>query len=131
MKGLIAMEIISTPSAPEAIGPYSQAIRTCGYLFCSGQLGINPETGALASEDCAGQMRQVLKNISAILAEENLTLSDVVKTTIFLTSLDDFAIVNDLYAQAFGRHKPARSTVQVAALPKQAKIEIECIAELG
>lgn len=76
-------------------------------------------------------MRQVLKNISAILAEENLTLSDVVKTTIFLTSLDDFAIVNDLYAQAFGRHKPARSTVQVAALPKQAKIEIECIAELG
>jgi len=124
------MEIIATPAAPAAIGPYSQAIKSCGFLFCSGQLGIDPATGALVSEDCAAQARRALENIGAILAEECLGFSDVIKTTIFLTSMEDFASVNEVYAACFGQHKPARSTVAVASLPKGAKIEIECVAEL-
>ncbi|HEX7510958.1 MAG TPA: RidA family protein [Chitinivibrionales bacterium] len=125
------MEIITTPAAPAAIGPYSQAIKSCHFLFCSGQLGVDPANGALVSEDCAGQTRQALKNIAAILAAETLGFVDVVKTTIFLTSMDDFASVNEIYAEIFGQHKPARSTVAVAELPRQAKVEIECIAELS
>ncbi|HAJ78343.1 MAG TPA: hypothetical protein DCO75_01105 [Fibrobacteres bacterium] len=125
------MDILSTPAAPKAVGPYSQAIKACGFLFCSGQIGIDPVTNKLAAEDTKTQTEQILKNILAILAQESLNLSDVVKTTIFLESLDDFQIINDTYAKYFGCHKPARSTVQVAALPLKAKIEIECIAELG
>jgi len=125
------MELVTTPAAPAAVGPYSQAIKAGGFLFCSGQLGIDPATGKLASEDAAGQARQALKNITAVLAEECLGLCDVIKTTIFLPSLDDFAAVNETYAHCFRTHKPARSTVAVAALPLKAKIEIECVAELN
>ena len=127
----IKMETISTPNAPAAIGPYSQAIQSGDFIFCSGQLGIDPATGKLISDDITAQAEQVLKNIAAILAASNRTLTDVVKTTIFLASLDDFKTVNEIYARHFGDHKPARSTVQVAALPLKAKIEIECIARMS
>jgi 2-iminobutanoate/2-iminopropanoate deaminase len=125
------MKTVSTGSAPAAIGPYSQAIIANGFLFCSGQLGIDPATAKLCADDTAGQTTCILKNISSILAAVERDLSAVVKTTIFLTSLDDFKMVNEIYATAFGNHKPARSTVQVSRLPLGAKIEIECIAEIG
>jgi 2-iminobutanoate/2-iminopropanoate deaminase len=124
------MKAVSTDNAPAAIGPYSQAIIANGFLFCSGQLGIDPATAKLCADDTAGQAACILKNISSILAAVDSDLNAVVKTTIFLTSLDDFKIVNDIYAAAFGSHKPARSTVQVSRLPLGAKIEIECIAEI-
>jgi 2-iminobutanoate/2-iminopropanoate deaminase len=124
------MEIISTNNAPAAIGPYSQGIASKGLLFCSGQLGIDPSTGKLVADDTATQTEQVMKNIQALLKAGNLNLSDIVKTTIFLVSMDDFKTVNEIYGSHLGTHKPARSTVQVAKLPLGAKIEIECIAEL-
>jgi 2-iminobutanoate/2-iminopropanoate deaminase len=122
------MEIISSAQAPAAVGPYSQAIKSNGLLFCSGQLGIDPATGKLASGEVAGQAAQVFRNVRAVLAAASLDLSAVVKVTVFLVSLDDFTVVNELYAAEFGGHKPARSTVGVAALPLGALVEIECIA---
>ena len=124
------MEVINSPNAPAAIGPYSQAIKSGGLLFCSGQLGIDPAVGKLVSADVAGQAAQVFRNIRAVLAAASIDLSAVVKTTVFLASLDDFTIVNEHYAREFGGRKPARSTVQVAALPLGALVEIECIAEI-
>ena len=125
------MQIISTTKAPAAIGPYSQAIESKGLLFCSGQLGIDPATGKLIAEDTASQTVQIMKNIKALLNARNIDLNDIVKTTIFLVSMDDFKNVNEIYASHLGIHKPARSTVQVAKLPLGAMVEIECIAELG
>lgn len=119
---------ISSKNAPAAIGPYSQAIQFENLIFCSGQLGINPETGKLVDDTIEGQAAQIFKNMQAVLEAAEVSLSDVVKTTVFLTSMSDFPVVNPLYAKAFGEHKPARSTVQVAGLPLSAKIEIECIA---
>ena len=124
------MQPISTPDAPAAIGPYAQAIIAGDFLFSSGQLGVNPATGNLVADDTATQTEQIFKNIAAILAASGLTLADVVKTTVFVASLGDFKTVNEIYGGYFGYHKPARSTVQVAALPLGAKIEIECIAAL-
>lgn len=124
------MQSINTTNAPAAIGPYSQAVQSNGFLFCSGQLGIDPAAGKLTSEDIESQTAQILKNINALLNAANLDLKDVVKTTIFLTSMNDFKTVNDIYAAHFGTYKPARSTVQVSQLPLGAKIEIECIAEI-
>lgn len=122
------MRKIASSQAPSAIGPYSQAIKTDRFLFCSGQLGIDPATKKLAGEDITSQTRQIFNNITAILKEASLTLDAVVKTTVFLKNLEDFSIMNGLYEKAFGDHKPARSTVQVARLPLDALIEIECIA---
>jgi 2-iminobutanoate/2-iminopropanoate deaminase len=119
---------ISSDQAPTAIGPYSQAILNDNMIFCSGQLGINPSTGKLCDDSIEKQTEQIFKNIEAVLDSAGVTLSNVVKTTVFLTSMGDFPNVNTLYAKAFGNHKPARSTVQVAGLPLGAKIEIECIA---
>ncbi len=119
---------ISSKNAPAAIGPYSQAIQSENLIFCSGQLGINPETGKLIDETIEGQATQIFKNMRAVLDAAGVTLSDVVKTTVFLSSISDFPKFNTLYAEAFGEHKPARSTIQVAGLPFGAKIEIECIA---
>ena len=118
---------ISTELAPSAIGPYSQALDTGNMLFISGQIPVNPKTGEMAS-DISAQAKQVLENISAILSEVGLTTKNVVKTTVFLTDLGDFATVNEIYASFFAEPFPARSCVQVAALPKGAKIEIETIA---
>ena len=121
-------EIISTSEAPGAIGPYSQAVRSGNFLFCSGQIPLDPKSGQIVSGDIAAQTRRVLDNIAAILKAEDLSLDHVVKTTIFLTNLGDFQTVNEIYGSYFKQDPPARSTVQVAALPKGANVEIEVIA---
>jgi len=122
------IKIVTTPDAPAAIGPYSQAISVGNLVFCSGQIALDPATMQIVGEDIETQTKQVFKNIRAVLKAENLTLSHVVKCTVFMKDLNDFAKMNTLYAEEFGTHKPARSTVQVARLPKDALIEIECIA---
>ena len=118
---------ISTNKAPSAIGPYSQALDTGNMLFISGQIPVDPESGEMPGS-VEEQAKQVLSNIKNILAEAGLTTANVVKTTVFLTDLGDFAAVNEIYASFFAEPYPARSCVQVAALPKGAKIEIETIA---
>ncbi len=122
------MTTISTPNAPAAIGPYSQAISAGQFVFCSGQIPIDPQTGKLCSDDFEAQTRQVLANVAAILAAAGLTTKDVVKSTVFLKDMADFPKLNPLYEAAFAPHKPARSTVQVARLPLDARVEIEVIA---
>jgi 2-iminobutanoate/2-iminopropanoate deaminase len=122
---------ISTPHAPAAIGPYSQAIRADGYLFCSGQLGLDPATGDLVAGDTAAQAEQALRNLGAVLEAAGLTFEDVVKTTIFLADMADFAAVNAVYGRVVTDPPPARSTVAVAALPKGGRVEIEAIARLA
>lgn len=124
-------QAIQTKQAPAAIGPYSQSIKSGGMLFISGQLPIDPATGSLIDGNMAEQARQIVSNISAILSEAGGDLSRVVKTTIFLTDLGDFAEVNGAYGDFFKETPPARSTVQVAALPLGARIEIEAIADLS
>ncbi|MFN8467493.1 MAG: RidA family protein [Caldilineaceae bacterium] len=122
-------KVISTSQAPAAIGPYSQAIKAGKFLFASGQLGLDPASGNLV-EGIEAQTRQALANLQAVLAEAGSSVENVVKTTIFLADLGHFATVNSLYAQVFQQEPPARSTVQVAALPKAALVEIEFIALL-
>ena len=121
-------KIISTNEAPAAVGPYSQAVRTGSMVFCAGQIPLDPKSGQIVSQDVAEQTRRVLDNLTAVLKSERLTLSDVVKTTVFVTDLADFQTVNEIYAKYFSAQPPARSTVQVAALPKAARVEIEAIA---
>ena len=121
-------KIVSTSDAPAAVGPYSQAIRSGNLLFCAGQIPLDPRTGQLVTGDIATQTRRVLDNISALLKAAHLTFGDVVKTTIFLTDMNDFQSVNEIYATYFREQPPARSTVAVAALPKGANVEIEVIA---
>src|SRR6267142_4621913 len=118
-------KIVSTSDAPAAIGPYSQAIRSGSLLFCAGQIPLDPATGQIVSEDIGQQTKRVLENIAAILKAEHLCFGHVVKTTIFLTSMNDFQSVNEIYATYFRENPPARSTVAVSALPKGAKVEIE------
>lgn len=124
------LKMINTDKAPKAIGPYSQAVRAGNFVFCSGQISIDPKTGELElfGGDAASQTELVLKNLGAVLSCEGLSLSDVVKTTTFLSSMSDFAKVNETYAAFFGTHKPARATVEVKGLPKGASIEIEAVA---
>ena len=122
---------VSTAHAPAAIGPYSQAIRADGYLFCSGQLGLDPSTGEFVAGDVAAQAEQSLRNLGAVLEAAGLTFNDVVKTTIFLADIADFAAVNAVYGRFVTDPPPARSTVAVAALPKGGRVEIEAIARLG
>jgi 2-iminobutanoate/2-iminopropanoate deaminase len=121
-------KIISTSDAPSAIGPYSQAVRSGSFLFCSGQIPLDPKSGQIVPGDIAAQTRRVLDNIGAVLEAEDLTFDNVVKTTIFLTNLGDFQTVNEVYGSYFKQDPPARSTIQVAALPKGANVEIEVIA---
>ena len=123
----MAASMIHTVHAPAAIGPYSQAVLTGGLLLTSGQLGLDPETGILP-EGVEAQAAQALQNIGAILAEAGYERTDVVKTTIFIRNMGDFAAVNRIYAGFFGDHKPARSCVEVSALPKGGLVEIEAIA---
>ena len=123
----MALNIVHTGKAPAAVGPYSQAIRTGNLLLTSGQLGLDPETGALP-EGIAAQAEQSLANIDAILAEAGFSKTDVVKTTVFIRNMGDFGIVNEIYARYFGDHKPARSCMEVSALPKGGLVEIEVIA---
>jgi 2-iminobutanoate/2-iminopropanoate deaminase len=121
-------KIISTNEAPAAVGPYSQAVRAGGIMFCAGQIPLDPKTGQIVAQDISGQTRRVLDNIAAILRAEGLTFENIVKTTIFLIDLGDFQTVNEIYASYFKQQPPARSTVQVSALPRDARVEIEAIA---
>ncbi len=121
------MKVVSTNKAPQAIGPYSQAMVANGMVFTSGQIALSPE-GEIVCDDVVGQCEQVLKNLSEVLKEAGADLSSVVKTTIFLSDMDDFKAVNEVYAKYFSEHKPARSTVAVKTLPLNVKVEIDCIA---
>ncbi|MCE5313416.1 MAG: RidA family protein [Armatimonadota bacterium] len=121
---------IDTSDAPAAIGPYSQAIKANGFLFVSGQIALDPKTGQMDAVDAVAQTRRVMENLKGILSSQGLTFEDVVKTTIFLTDITDFSRINDVYASYMIGEPPARSTVQVAALPRGAKVEIELIATL-
>ncbi len=122
------MEIISTSDAPQAIGPYSQAVTSGNMVFCSGQVPLDPATMKLIEGDIAAQTRQVFKNLEAVLAAAGATLNDVVKTTVFLQDMGDFPAMNAVYGVCFGDHKPARATVEVAKLPLGARVEIEVTA---
>ena len=121
-------KVINTDTAPKAIGPYSQAVEAAGFIFASGQIPIVPTTGEIVEGGIEEQTKQVLSNIQAILDEKSLCFADVVKTTVFLADMNDFAAVNAIYGEAFQENPPARSCVQVARLPKDVKIEIEIIA---
>ncbi len=121
-------KIVSTTEAPAAVGPYSQAIRVGQIVFTAGQIPLHPQSGQIVSEDIAEQTRQVLNNLTAVLKAENLTFDHIVKTTVFMTDLGQFQTMNEVYDSYFGDQPPARSTVQVSALPKGAHVEIDCIA---
>jgi 2-iminobutanoate/2-iminopropanoate deaminase len=122
------MKQISTSKAPAAIGPYSQAIENGGIVFCSGQIGLDPESGTLATGGVEMETRRALENLRAVLAEAGLEFGDIAKTTIFLADLADFEVVNRIYGEYLSKPYPARSTVQAAALPRKARVEIEAIA---
>ncbi len=124
-------EAIQSPSAPAAIGPYSQAIQAGNTVYVSGQLPIDPATGAFPGDDITSQTRQSLSNIKAILEEAGLTMADVTKTTVLLADIGEFGSMNAVYAEFFQAPYPARAAFQVAALPKAARVEIECVAVRG
>lgn len=121
-------EIISTTGAPGAIGPYSQAVKAGGFLYVSGQLPLDPATGAFAGDDIASQTRQSLTNIKAIVDAAGMTLTDVVRVGVFLKDMNDFTAMNAVYGEFFTENCPARAAVEVARLPKDALVEIECVA---
>lgn len=123
--------VIKTTDAPSAIGPYSQAIRCGGFIFCSGQIALDPAQGRIVEGDVAAQTRQVLNNLNAVLAAAGCTFGDVVKTTIFLKDMNDFQRVNQVYGEFFVSEPPARSTVEVARLPREVLVEIEAIAHVS
>ncbi len=122
--------VVNTKMAPGAIGPYSQAIKAGGFLFISGQIPIEPATNNIVSGGIEAQTNQVLENLTAILADQGLTMDNVVKTTVFLTDLDDFPVVNAIYGNYFVGETPARATIQVSRLPKEVMVEIDAIAVL-
>ena len=122
------MNYLKTDKAPEPIGPYSQATEINGLIFTSGQIAIDPSSGEVVSTNIEQQTRQVIKNLEAVLQSGNSSLEKVVKTTIFLSDMDNFVKVNNVYSEYFSHFKPARSTVEVSCLPKNVLIEIDCIA---
>lgn len=124
----MSRRVISTDDAPEAIGPYSQAILTDGWLYTAGQIGLDPETGEFVGEGVEEQARRALANLEAVLAEAGLGFGDVVKTTVFLADMDDYGAVNEIYGEHFQDPYPARSAVEAATLPRNARVEIELVA---
>jgi 2-iminobutanoate/2-iminopropanoate deaminase len=122
------VDFIATEDAPRAIGPYSQAVAAGGFLFASGQIPLDPSTGELVTKGVEASTERILDNLEAVLRKSGLTFADVVKTTVYLTRANDFAAMNGAYARRFGDHRPARSTVMVASLPKGALLEIDLIA---
>lgn len=124
------LNVISTDKAPAAIGPYSQAIQAGGLLFCSGQIALDPATGEMLQGDVTAQTERVMTNVAAVLEAAGTDFDNVIKTTIFLVDMGDFAAVNEVYGRRFTSHKPARSTVAVKSLPRGARVEIEVIANL-
>jgi 2-iminobutanoate/2-iminopropanoate deaminase len=131
MRKTKGLGVVSTDAAPKAIGPYSQGITTDGLVFTAGQVALDPKTGELVGTTTAQQTEQVFKNLEAVLAAAGTSLGNVVKTTVYLADMADFAQMNEVYAKHFGTHKPARSTVQAAGLPKAARVEIDAIAVKG
>jgi len=127
----LKLEAIATKEAPAAIGPYSQAVRAGDLLFCSGQIPLDPATGEIVRGDVSAQTEQVMKNIAAVLAAAGAGFGDVIKSTIYLADMSDFAAVNEIYGRCFGDHKPARSTVAVSELPRAALVEIEVVAKVA
>jgi len=127
----MSMRTISTDKAPKAIGPYSQGITASGFLFLSGQVPLDPGTGQLVQGTVQEEVTRILDNLKAVLEAGGSGLQRVVRTTVYLTSLEDFASMNEVYARYFGDHRPARSTVQVSALPRGARVEIDAIASLA
>ena len=125
---MLIKTIVKPAKSPTALGPYNHAVRVGDFLFCAGQIAINPQDGSLVIGDIQAQTNRVLQNVKAILDDQGLTFANVVKTTVFLTNLADFVPMNDVYAKYFTENFPARSTVQVAGLPKGASVEIEVIA---
>jgi 2-iminobutanoate/2-iminopropanoate deaminase len=128
---ILMKDTIQTEQAPRAIGPYSQAIKAGGFLFASGQIPIDPETGQFVAGGIAEQTEQVLKNLSAVLQAAGSSLERVVKTTVFLADMDEFARMNEIYGKFFAVNPPARATVEAARLPRDARVEIEAIAIVG
>jgi 2-iminobutanoate/2-iminopropanoate deaminase len=124
------MDYVATEHAPKAIGPYSQAVKSGGILYTSGQISLDPATGALVEGDFDAQARRVFENLKAVLAEAGSSYSRVLRATVYLTDLANFQSLNAMYAEYFGEHKPARTTVQVSALPKGSLLEIDLIAAL-
>lgn len=122
---------VETTSAPAAIGPYSQAIVANGFVYTAGQIPLDPQSGQLVEGDVAAQTRRVMQSLQAILESAGSSLNRVVKTTVFLQDMNDFVAMNGVYAEFFGDHKPARSTVQAARLPRDVKVEIEAVATVG
>ena len=122
--------IIQTDDAPEAIGPYSQAVHAGDFLFCSGQIPLDPSTGELVKQDAAGQARRCLQNLETVCQAAGATLSDAVRCTVYVTDMGDFARVNDVYAEFFADHPPARVAIQAAALPRGADVEIDAIVAM-
>ena len=122
------IETVSTEKAPKALGPYSQALKAGGFVWCSGQIPINPETNAIEATTIEDQTRQAITNLKNVLAAAGTSLANVVKTTVFIKDMNDFAALNGVYAEMFGDTKPARSCVQAARLPKDVKLEIEAVA---
>jgi len=122
-------DVVATKEAPQAIGPYSQAIKAGGFVFSSGQIAIDPATGTVIKGDVAAQTERVMKNLEAVLVAAGSGMHRVVKTTVFLKSMDDFATMNEVYGRHFGNHRPARSTVEVARLPREVLVEIDVVAE--
>lgn len=125
------IQTITTPDAPAAVGPYAQALVAGGFVWCSGQLGLEPRNGAFAGADVTTQTRQVLANLVAVLHAAGSGLDRVVKTTVYLADMAEFGAMNAVYEAAFGSHRPARATVQVARLPKDARVEIDAVALVG
>jgi 2-iminobutanoate/2-iminopropanoate deaminase len=131
MRKARGLGVVATDAAPKAIGPYSQAITTDGLVFTAGQVALDPKSGELVGTTTAQQTEQVFKNLQAVLAAAGTSLDNVVKTTVYLADMADFAQMNEVYAKHFGTHKPARSTVQAAGLPKAARVEVDVIAVKG
>lgn len=127
----MSLQAIQTNAAPKAVGAYSQAIKCDNMLYTSGQIGLNPNTGEMVAGDVASQAQQVVKNLTAVIEQAGGSLNKIVKVTIFLEDMADFAEVNQIYAAWLGEHKPARSTVAVAALPLVAKVEMDCVVALS
>ena len=126
----MSKEVIFTKNAPEAVGPYSQAIKEDGFIFCSGQVALDQASGELVGGSVAEQTRRAMDNLEAVLQEAGATFDDVVKVTAYLTDINDFAEFNEVYAEYFSDKPPARATVGVAALPKGAQVEVECLARV-
>ena len=128
MKKPKGVGVVATDQAPKAIGPYSQAMDVNGVIYTAGQVALDPQSGQLVGVTAAEQTEQVLRNLAAVLGAAGSSLQDVVKTTVYLADMNDFAAMNEVYTKHFGKHKPARSTVQAARLPRDARVEIDAIA---